>query len=484
MRFSTRLTVSLLALLGLGAILAATLTFEARAEVRSDARLARTIEPALRNVERVGRRYVSLQNNVRGYLLTGDDSFLTTFTEIDGEIDTLLGEIEVQLGSTVDGTDELLTRLADTERAWQRDAVQPELDMYADGRQDELRQFVASGVPNDSFAAVLTAWGDLRTAVDSELTEVRLARTGSLRDLSLLGVSLVAFGIFGALVLAVWLRRTVLQPLGTLVASSQRLLAGDRETPVGDITVPEFRPLAEALDTMRREVDAMIDAQARASVLVALEEQLAEVANDLHDDPVQTMTVALMRVHRLTRLVDPAHAEMVETAEDAIASAVQRLRRFTFALHPTGLADDGLAATIRTYVRLELDEADAPDVEVLGEAPPSTSPEMILVAFRITREAVVNSIRHAEASRVSVELRDEDGWFVIEVHDDGRGFDPSVTAPGHRGLVAMRHLARTCGGTVEVESGPAGGTRVIVRLPERTTATGADLALVRDHGGR
>jgi signal transduction histidine kinase len=96
---------------------------------------------------------------------------------------------------------------------------------------------------------------------------------------------------------------------------------------------------------------------------------------------------------------------------------------------------------------------------VLGEEPelPLGAKEAI---YRVAREALHNVTKHAAAGRVELRLMPEAGGLVLEVCDDGRGFDPGAAFPGHLGLRSMRERIERLGGRFEIDSAAGRGTRV------------------------
>lgn len=91
-----------------------------------------------------------------------------------------------------------------------------------------------------------------------------------------------------------------------------------------------------------------------------------------------------------------------------------------------------------------------------------------MILYRITQEALANVRKHAQASKVSVVLEEQDGGYLVGVEDDGVGFAPPEvlrSAPGHLGLSAMREGAEMVGGRCTVRSAPGSGTCVEFWLP-------------------
>jgi signal transduction histidine kinase len=94
---------------------------------------------------------------------------------------------------------------------------------------------------------------------------------------------------------------------------------------------------------------------------------------------------------------------------------------------------------------------------------PST-PEVETVIFRIYQELVTNVLRHAKAEQVTIALESRDGKLVLDVEDDGGGFDP-VARAGGAGMTGMRERAALVNGTIVFESEPGEGTHVRVEIP-------------------
>jgi signal transduction histidine kinase len=91
--------------------------------------------------------------------------------------------------------------------------------------------------------------------------------------------------------------------------------------------------------------------------------------------------------------------------------------------------------------------------------------------YRWSQEALANAAKHAQASRIAIDIqvpdRDEH-LLTLEVTDDGVGFDPSLSRPGHLGLTTMAARADRLGGTFEVRSAPGAGSTVLVKVPLET----------------
>jgi signal transduction histidine kinase len=110
--------------------------------------------------------------------------------------------------------------------------------------------------------------------------------------------------------------------------------------------------------------------------------------------------------------------------------------------------------------------------------------EQATTVFRIFQEAVTNILRHAQATRVIILIEEEEGEFVLEVRDNGRGISPAEKL-GLRslGLLGMRERAHSAGGTVEINGTAGKGTVVTVRLPSGTAAANGNHDGTLDYPG-
>ena len=207
-----------------------------------------------------------------------------------------------------------------------------------------------------------------------------------------------------------------------------------------------------------------------AAIVLAQEQERRRVAESLHDGPVQELVGVGLMLDALSADLggeSPAAAADVDRAAAAAREAVRALRRAMADLHPLALEELGFAAATRSLVeRLEwrgvevsLEVADA---DALSETQRA-------VAFRIVQEAVANVWRHADPTRVGISARAQEGAVVIEVTDDGRGFDPDDPRPGvaegHLGLAAVEERAALAGGELTIASAEGRGTTIRLVLP-------------------
>jgi signal transduction histidine kinase len=202
---------------------------------------------------------------------------------------------------------------------------------------------------------------------------------------------------------------------------------------------------------------------------LSIVEERNRIARELHDAVTQKLFSLRLTASAAATVVDrdPARAAAeLETVATLAAEAADELRAIVVGLRPVDLAGDGLDVALRKQAEL-LDRVHRPAVRFTGGPVPRLAAASEEAAYRIAQEALHNALRHGDASAVSVGLRARNGSVVVEVVDDGRGFDPAAPgAAGQRlGLASMRERARAAGGRLEVRSRPGGGTTVRLEVP-------------------
>jgi two-component system sensor histidine kinase DegS len=218
--------------------------------------------------------------------------------------------------------------------------------------------------------------------------------------------------------------------------------------------------------------------------LRALDEQRKRIAMDLHDGPVQTLTSVLLRVELATASLrkqpDSAPEELAQVRTMA-RECLAELRGFISDLGPAApLEEFELPTGARQCVSSLRSRWGITATLTLGEGLDEVGPEAGFNACRVLQEALTNVGKHADASVVTVSLGVVAGVLVLEVADDGRGFDLLVARKRSSerrrlGLVGMAERARALSGDLRIDSVPGRGTRVRLRIPLRD---GSDVATV------
>jgi signal transduction histidine kinase len=185
------------------------------------------------------------------------------------------------------------------------------------------------------------------------------------------------------------------------------------------------------------------------------------LALELHDVVSQKLfSLVLTSEAAATQLErDPAAARaQVERLGALAREALDELRSMILGLRPPDLQRDGLEGAIRKEVEM-LRRVHGVDIELVSEgASNGGDPQRDVAMLRIVDEALHNAVRHARAAHIEVRLSPG----VVEVRDDGMGFDPgrAELRARHLGLTSMEERAKELGGTIEIRSAPGAGTRI------------------------
>ncbi len=203
-----------------------------------------------------------------------------------------------------------------------------------------------------------------------------------------------------------------------------------------------------------------------ARLVAATEAERARIARELHDVVGQALTSVRLNLLSLDRANarTGASGAQIDDSLAAVDDALRQVRSAAFDLRPAVLDDLGLAAALRSLSR-RVAERTGIAVVCRVTLPDGRLPaEIETTCYRVAQEAITNAVRHAGARRVRVDvgLRRRAGMLVLEVSDDGVGFDPAgCTGVACLGLSGMAERASLVGGSVEVRSTIGAGTRVI-----------------------
>jgi PAS domain S-box-containing protein len=205
-----------------------------------------------------------------------------------------------------------------------------------------------------------------------------------------------------------------------------------------------------------------------ADLVKAQEAERARIASDIHDDSIQVMAAAALRLEMLGHdLMETEHEDGVNEVAEKVRLAVDRLRRLIFDLSPRGLESGSLGSAIEGYL-IEVAAQTGFRFSLVDRLPGELSAEVKAILYRIAQEAIRNVQKHARARNVDVALSERDGACVLRIADDGVGFSDGVGEtgrPGHLGLASMQERARFAGGSLQIETAPGGGCAIEVRVP-------------------
>jgi len=239
---------------------------------------------------------------------------------------------------------------------------------------------------------------------------------------------------------------------------------------------------AEAFDEEDQELIELLAAHASIAITNAsLYERSRELsivsernrlALELHDVVSQKLFSVTLTAEAAATQMDRdlvAARAQLERLRELTREALDELRSLILGLRPPELDRDGLEGTLRKEVEM-LARTHGTAIELKVEPGFAGGDEDYdLAVLRIAHEALNNAIRHARAEHVTVRLARNDGSLVVEVSDDGIGFDPHApdVRSRHLGLTSMEERARESGGRLRIKSSPGAGTTVRIELAGR-----------------
>ena len=205
-------------------------------------------------------------------------------------------------------------------------------------------------------------------------------------------------------------------------------------------------------------------------ILSVAERQRSGMAAELHDGPIQALTrlgILLERGRlRLRRGQVEDGLRLLADAQAALGDEVQALRRIMATLRPPVLEERGLVSALCDYVEMMREQAGI-NCTLSAKLPERLPEDQEIVLYRVAQEALTNVARHSRASSARVELAETAAMVVLEVHDDGVGFDPASELAGgldHFSLAGMRERVELAGGTWTVWSRKGSGTVLTATL--------------------
>jgi signal transduction histidine kinase len=216
-----------------------------------------------------------------------------------------------------------------------------------------------------------------------------------------------------------------------------------------------------ALATSRQELERLsrrlVDAQ---------EAERRSISRELHDEVGQTLGALLLDIGHLSALVpasDQVVQEQIGRIRKAVETAVGSIRDMALLLRPPMLDDLGLVAALEWQAR-ETSRRSEMEVEVVaGEIGNDPSDQVKVCVYRLVQEALQNAANHSHAKNAKVAVQRKNGSLVVEVSDDGVGFQAERTRG--MGILGMEERVRQIGGVFSIRSTPGKGATVHAELP-------------------
>ena len=227
-----------------------------------------------------------------------------------------------------------------------------------------------------------------------------------------------------------------------------------------------LRRRAEQAKSRERELRLLYE---QAQELAALQER-QRLARELHDSVSQALYGISLGAHTAGEALESDPEQAMASIEYVIALAeagLAEMRALIFELRPESLEIEGLVAALTRQVAV-LRTRYKLTVDATLDNEPDLPLEVKHALYRIAQEALHNIVKHARASTVMLRLARQGNEIILQVRDNGKGFDPARPFPGHFGVRSIEERVARIDGTLTIESVPGQGTCIDVRVPQVT----------------
>jgi PAS domain S-box-containing protein len=225
------------------------------------------------------------------------------------------------------------------------------------------------------------------------------------------------------------------------------------------------------LGVLAEELASLIHTDRQRQLAIILEER-QRLVRDLHDSVTQKLygLVALTEAAQANletgTVVQPTQV-LARIGENA-RQALKEMRLFLFEMKPIDLKHEGLVAALHQRLAAVEGRADI-KARLLADDKITLPMDKQIALYYIAQEALNNTLKHASAQSVMIRLKNRKTSIVLEVEDDGRGFDPKTADKGGMGLRNMQERVSAVGGKLKLESVPGEGTKIIVTVSKDRT---------------
>ena len=406
-------------------------------------------------VNKLLQSMLDAETGQRGYLLTGNETYLEPYDKAVATVQTNLDSLRMQfMGAPAD-----MQEFALLSRQISRKLAEMELSLRLrrQGNEDAWKFILNTDVGKEHMEAIRQHAQELIARSDKRLQQGREQIEQSLM-LSRIGIATVT--AIGLLAFYMYLRQT--QAVQTVNLREQEVLERERDRLEGLVRdrTATLSELANHLQQVR-------------------EEERGHLARELHDELGALLTAAKLDVARLKSKIDataPDVSERLKHLTETLNSGIALKRRIIEDLRPSSLSNLGLTAALEILTR-EYAERAGIDVETSLE--PVQLPDAAqLTVYRMVQEALTNIGKYAKASKVLVSVHGYPTHVAVQVRDDGVGFDPGSVRPTSHGLAGMRHRVEAAGGRLTLTSRPGNGTLLsaVLPLPRNASDTRRDAA--------
>lgn len=221
----------------------------------------------------------------------------------------------------------------------------------------------------------------------------------------------------------------------------------------------------QSLESSRQELQELT-----SRLLRVQEEERRRISRDLHDDINQRLALLAMEIEGVERQLSSSPVcvgRAVRAIQDRVVELSEDVRHLAYQFHPSILDDLGLPIALQRLVDDFTARSNVRGSFGQKNIPEAVSQEIATCLYRVTQESLNNVARHAEASRVAVELTQSQSGLTVTITDDGVGFDGEQPRQGQHGLglLSMKERVALVHGALQIISSAGKGTRVQAVVP-------------------
>lgn len=388
------------------------------------------------------QQMLDAETGLRGYLLTGEERYLTPYNTASEAINGTMDELRRIF---IMDPAALLTF---TPLARQVERKMNEMDLslrlYKQGNNEAWRFVMFTDAGMENMDAIRNYSKTLLENIDQQARS-NLSDIEQTLSLSRIGIATVtALGILGFFM--------YLRQANALHQSHQREQEIQRDE-------------RNRLEEVVRERTATLTELATHLQQVR-EDERGHLARELHDELGSLLTAAKLDVARLKSRVDislPEVAERISHLVETLNSGIALKRRIIEDLRPSSLSNLGLTTALEILTR---EFGDRSGIEVESSLEQVDLPESTqLTVYRVVQESLTNIGKYAKASHVIVTVHNYPTYVAVQIQDDGQGFETASMRPNSHGLAGMRHRVEAAGGRLNVASQTGKGTTISAVIP-------------------
>ena len=444
-------------------VVVAVSTLLARLQVQSaDHEVNRVLVPAQDAAFRLSKAWVDQESGERGYILTGDPTFLQPY--VLGQRDAAVAQQEIARQLRHDAVaGSLLRAVEQAGGEWTARSARPEIADRMAGHVPSQADLVSAAEQAKTRFDVLRSRLDSLSAhinarIGKQLGRVRTAQTAA----TAIALGALAVALLAVVAVSFLLRRVLAEPVSRLIQQVQRVAAGDVEHSVETGGPAEIATIASAVEHMRARILHDSEAAARAREELARHAEDERIARDLHDLVIQRLFAAGMRLESAAAR-NPEAAPAFRAIVDELDLSIRELRTVIFGL-TAQRGSGGLRERVMTLVRdSERSLGFRPALVIEGPVDSVADDRLADDLAASLTEILSNVARHAHASLVEIRLEASPEALHLTVSDDGVGL-PGQPAGSGSGMRNLRARAAATGGACELRSREGGGTTVDIVL--------------------